>query len=111
MAKYAEFYIYETKHIPLKFKREGILANLKTVIVSINQLDVQINKNQDEVSVDVDNNIIHVYLSQEETGKFQPDRSGKMQVNLYYEDEERDVSVEIDVKVYDNLYKKVIGNE
>ena len=111
MAKYAEFYIYETKLIPLKFKRQGILDNLKEVMVSIKQLNVQINKNEDDLGIDTDNNIINVYLTQEETAKFQPGRSGKMQVNLYYDDKERDVSVEIEVKVYDNLYRKVMGNE
>ena len=112
----ARFYRFETIDIPLEFTPEGVLNNYKHIVVSIAQDGiVQIDKTEDDMIIDVENDKIIVSLSQEETGKFisgnEKVAKAKIQVNIYYENSERDVSAVETIDVYDNLYKKVIADE
>ena len=113
----AKFYRYETVDIPLKFTPAGVLENYKHIVVSIKQENgTQIDKNEDELDIDVNEDTITVSLNQEETGKFtggniETPKKAYIQVNIYYESTERDVSTLGTIDVYDNLYKKVIADE
>lgn len=112
----ARFYRFETIEIPLKFTPTGVLNNYRHIIVSIEQNGIQINKNENELSIDTENDLITISLSQEETSKFYggnlttPEKAN-IQVNIYYESTERDVSTIGTIDVYDNLYKEVITDE
>ncbi len=113
----ARFYKYETIDIPLKFTPTGVLNNYKHIVVSIIQNGIiQIDKTEDDLSIDINEDTITISLSQEETGKFSGGdennpKMAKIQVNIYYENKERDVSTVGIIDVYDNLYKKVIEDE
>jgi len=113
----ARFYRFETVDIPMKLTPVGVLENYSKIIVSIAQEGmVQINKNENELSIDVNNDVITMSLTQEETSKFAGGSNGNprkatIQINIYYESTERDVSTTGTIDVYDNLYKEVIGNE
>ena len=113
----ARFYKYETVDIPLKFTPAGVLEDYSKIVVSIAQSGmIQINKNESELSIDVNEDTITLSLSQEETAKFSGGdennpKIAKIQVNIYYENKERDVSTVGTIDVYDNLYKKVIEDE
>lgn len=113
----ARFYRYETVDIPLKFTPTGVLENYKHIIVSISQDGmVQIDKNENQLSINENEDTITLSLNQEETGKFAGGKSGnpriaEIQVNIYYESTERDVSTIGTIEVYENLYKQVINDD
>lgn len=108
----AHFYRYETAGITLKFKPENVLEDYQKIIVSLRQNgNIQIDKNENELGIDSENGTILINLSQEETGKFEDNNKILVQVNIYYDDESRNVSTMGEIQVYDNLYKKVITNE
>lgn len=113
----ARFYRFETVDIPLKLTPVGVLENYSKIVVSIAQEGMtQINKDESQLGIDVGNDIITLSLSQEETSKFaggncNNPRKATIQVNIYYESTERDVSTTGTIDVYDNLYKEVISNE
>lgn len=111
------FYKYETVDIPLVFTPNEVLEGYKHIVVSIAQdKSVLVNKKEDELEIDVPENKITVHLSQEETARFDGgDRNNpgkaKIQVNIYYNNSERDVSTVGMLDVYDNLYKEVIQDD
>lgn len=107
----ASFYKYETVSIPLKFTPTGVLSNYKHIIVSIVQEGViQIDKDEDDLTINTANDTITFSLTQEETAKFLPTKA-VIQVNIYYNDNERDVSTKATIDILDNLYDKVIADE
>lgn len=107
----ASFYRFETITLPLKFTPTGILDDYKHIVVSISQNGVlQINKDEDDLTIDPSTDTITFSLSQEETGYFIPGRA-YMQVNIYYNDSNRNVSTQAAIDIYDNLYNKVIADE
>lgn len=107
------FYIYETVDLPFQLSREdettGILADCKNVIISFQQLDTLIEKDKSspDVAIDDENDIINVHLSQEDTAAFKPGHVS-IQINILYENMERDTSVEAIVKAYRNLHRAVM---
>lgn len=113
----AHFYTYETVEIPLIFTPNGILDGYSRVVVSVAQDDrIQIDKTEEDLSIDTTTNTITLSLTQQETAKFKggtlnTPRKAHVQVNIYYNNSSRDVSVMKDIDVYDNLYKKVMSNE
>lgn len=113
----ARFYRYETVEIPLIFSPEGVLEGYSKIVVSLNQAGLtQIDKTQDDLDVDVANNTITLNLTQQETGMFaggdnNNPKKVKIQVNIYYNNSNRDVSTVGYIDVYDNLYGRVIDNE
>lgn len=104
----AGFYVYETYPLAIRLKKEGVLTDYQEVVVSISQGNKTLNLTEDRVGVDVDNDTININLSQEETAKFTPKREAKIQVNVYYTDQERDVSAQGTLEVMDNLYKELM---
>ena len=113
----AKFYRYETVNIPLAFTPTGVLEGYEHIVVSVSQGGTtQIHKTEDDLEIDVENDTITLSLSQEETGIFaggdvNTPRKAQIQVNIYYNNNERDVSTVGSIDVYDNLYKRVITNE
>ena len=108
----AHFYRYETAGITLNFTPTAVLEDYEKIIVSLRQNgNIQIDKDESELGIDVENGTILINLSQEETGKFEGNSKILVQVNIYYDDESRNVSTIGEIQVYDNLYKKVITNE
>lgn len=109
------FYVWETVDFPIHLTRsddnEGILENCKDVIISFEQTGILLEKNKDSVDValDIENDIINVHLSQEETGQFKADKSVNIQVNILYEDSERDTSAIATIMAYKNLHKEVMS--
>lgn len=113
----AHFYTYETVEIPLTFTPAGVLEGYRHIVVSIVQDDIaRVDKKDSELSIDTANDTVVVSLTQEETAKFRggndkQSKTAKIQVNVYYENTSRDVSIIKEISVYDNLYKKVIDYE
>lgn len=111
------FYRYETVDIPLVFTPNEVLEGYKHIVVSIAQdKSTRVNKTEDDIDIDVAENKITVHLSQEETGMFDGGdrnnpRKAQIQVNIYYNNAERDVSTVGILDVYDNLYKEVINDD
>lgn len=106
----AHFYIYETKLFSIKFTPSNVLLDYEHIIVSIQQAEVIINKTEKEMEIDKRNGRIYLNLSQEESGRFKKGNA-KLQVNIYYNYHERDVSKQCIIEVRDNIYKKVIQND
>ena len=111
----ARFYTYETVDIPLKFEPEGVLEGYRHIVVSLSQSGIQIDKTEEELGIDVAEDLINISLSQEETAMFNGgDKNNPkqvlIQVNIYYDNTDRDVSCIESIDVYDNLYKKVIND-
>lgn len=104
----AHFYQWETTDLSLRISRAGALADIKNVIVSILQGNILIEKEKDDLGLDEENDIINLHLGQEETGKFNPG-TAHLQVNLYYENTERDTSAQVDVQIRANLHKEVMA--
>lgn len=111
------FYRYETVDIPMVFTPNNVLEGYHHIIVSLAQNNnLKITKKENELDIDVAHNKITFSLSQEETGMFQASddetsRYAKIQVNIYYNNQERDVSTVGLLEVFENLYAEVISNE
>ncbi len=103
----AHFYIYETVTFPITFTPEGVLQEYKHIVVSLSQGVTIVNKTENELTIDADNDRIDVSFSQEETANF-VEGEAIMQVNIYYENTERDVSTQAPIEVRDNIYRQVI---
>ena len=108
----AGFYIYETKPLKILLKRngekaEGILEDYKKIIVTIKQDGTVIEKTGNSVEADVEESTVSIYLSQQETAIFKPG-SAQIQVNVLFEDTERDTSSQGIIHIMDNLHKEVM---
>lgn len=109
----AFFYIWETVDFPIKITSEDeqvkVLENVSNVVVSLKQGTININKDiaDTDIALDIENDIINLHLSQKETGQF---KKGELilQVNILYDDNERDTTAQVAIEALDNLYKKVM---
>ena len=112
------FYQWETARLRLKIQEKDEpeakpLEGYKLIVVSLDQGkgrgmyhgDYFFEAGSPDVSVE--NSYIDLYFSQEEAGKY-ADVTTKVQVNILYDDTERDTTVEGKIKVLNNLYKKVM---
>lgn len=112
----ASFFQYETATIPIKLTRktaeegESVLDGYKSIVISLYQAGNQMDKTGEALGVDIENDTITLPLSQEDTAMFQPGKV-TMQLNIYYDNTERDVSEQCELEVKKNLYKKVMGDE
>jgi hypothetical protein len=108
----ASFYRYETTDITLSFLPDDVLMNYDHIVVSLSQVGgIQIDKTEDDLEIDDTAGVIDFSLSQEETSQFTSGNKVKIQVNIYYADETRNVSTMGEIEVLDNLYKKVMSSE
>lgn len=103
----AHFYIYETVDLPIVLSDPDALQNYEKVVVSISQTDIYELNISDGLGIDVDNATINVHLTQEDTAKFKKG-TAKVQVNIMYQDTQRDVSAMAQIDVLDNLYKEIM---
>ena len=106
----AGFYIFETKPLTLKFKPDGVLVNSREIIVTILQgvSGAMVEKTGADLTINLAENAVELHMSQEETAKFQPG-TALIQVNILYDDEERDTSVQGKMNVYDNLHREIMA--
>lgn len=108
------FFQWETVDFPFQLSREdgttGILTDCKDVIISFAQGSVLLEKNMDspDVALDIENDTVNVHLSQEETGQFMAGKDANVQINILYEDTERDASAEATLSVLRNLHREVM---
>lgn len=116
MASGAFFYLWETVDFPITITADdgatGILNGIANVVVSFGQKNVPIiekDLSTSDVSLDAENDIINVHLSQEDTGKFSTG-DVQVQVNLYYQGTERDATAQGTIQALANLHRKVMGN-
>lgn len=104
----AGFFIWESKPLIIQLEPEGVLDDAKNVIVSFHQMyGANIEKSGAEIMLDLEKTRIECYLSQEETSSFEVG-SAEIQVNILYEDSERDASCKGTLEVWDNLHKEVM---
>lgn len=105
----AGFYLWETTDISIKLSGDGNpLEGWERIVVSIAQNGRPVLELFDEdLGIDVSESRINVHLTQEQTGSFR-EGDAVVQVNVYYSDSERDVSVKGHLTVLDNLHKKVM---
>lgn len=104
----AGFYIYETYDLQITLSDPSALDDYKTVVVSLAQGKTKLNF----TDPGIDEGVINVHLSQEQTALFKPSSNANkvtVQVNIYYTDTERDTSAQGFLEVYDNLYREVIS--
>lgn len=122
MAIRPHFFVYETVSIPLVFEDEmhpetKIFENYDRIVATMTQYDKKkIEKWDDELGIDVENNRINLALNQEETALFdggtkESPKKASIQVNIYYQDKERDTSFEEYIDVYRNTHDEVINDE
>ena len=107
----SSFYRFQTKPYTLHFnKPDDVLDGYSQIIVSLGQGGIEkVIKTNEDLQIDVENNNIIVDFSQEDTGLFRAGEDAELQVNIYYENTERDVSAKVTIKVLDNLHKKIMG--
>lgn len=101
----AYFYIYETVTFPIQLSDTGALQDIDKIIVSLKQKTVQLDKENPDYNEQT--GVINLYLTQEDTALFKQGLVD-LQINLYYDDHERDVTKKVQIQALDNLYKKVI---
>lgn len=106
----AGFYIYETKPLTIKLLQDNlpvVLEDYREIIVTIKQLmsGAVIEKTSKDLDVTPEEGKIVLELSQEDTASFGVGEA-LIQVNVLYEDSERDVSTQGKLKIKDNLHKE-----
>lgn len=111
------FFIYETVDFPLHLSykdttiTEKVLDDYQKIIVSLKQGNILLEKTEEDLGIDPENDIVNIHLTQEETGKFRPNSQAQLQINILYESAERNVSYTVPINVWDNLHKAVIEYE
>lgn len=104
------FYAYETADITIVFKDPTVLEDYNNIIISIRHLKTgkQIDLDAEEsCDIDTAGGTMILHLTQEQTGKF-VEGYVELQINILYDDSERDVTTKSEIRVYDNLHKKVM---
>lgn len=110
-----EIYTYTTPSFTITFKETGVLEDYEKIKVSLKQEGVaQIDK--DDVAVDLEEESIEVNFTQEDTGKLDggtPDEpiKAQLQVNIYYQNTDRNCTSIKTLDVIDNLYQGEMGND
>ena len=108
----AGFYRYETKTFPIEIVGGDGLSGYRKVVVSISQpiygTKLDLHSDKGEIEIVAEENLINVTLSQEQTAKF-VEGDALIQVNILYDNSERDVTAEAVLTVYRNEYEKVMA--
>ena len=113
----AGFYQFETASLRVKVTAEdgsNPLDGFRSIVVSLDQGDGRGMYHGDYAfeagapEVDIAEQTINLDFSQEETGKYAA-MPARVQVNIYYDDAERDATVEGEIEVLENLYRKVMS--
>lgn len=101
------FYRYETAVIPIVLSDKDALKEYETVVVSIAQRGRETRQFSETLGIDPDEGRINVPLSQEDTAAFAAGIA-TVQVNIYYQNTERDVSARANIEVLGNLLEEVM---
>ena len=110
------FHQFETEPLELVIEQEGVeqpLSGYEKVAVSFDQrnaeghchMDFLFDKDAPEI--DVANSTINLRFTQEQSGKFMA-ANANVEVNILYEGGDRMATCEGTVKVFRNLYRKVM---
>ena len=104
----SSFYIWETVSWVLQLIDENassVLDGAEQVVVSFKQGTTRVDiKNP---GLDVQNDQINIRLEQEQTALFNPGPV-QLQVNIYYDNTERDTTVQAAIEALDNLYRRIM---
>ena len=110
------FYIWETYPLTITVSDADAqhgdpspLVDVDSVVVSFRQGTKSVHLSGNRLSLDASDGTIGLELSQAETGKF-VQGTVDVQVNLLYEDSERDTTAMGVLEARDNLYKKVMDH-
>ena len=105
------FYIFETKPLTLNIRPKGVLIGYKDIVVSFRQTHRKgtalVERFTDDLTIDVDKGQIDLTLTQKDTARFAPGVV-TVQVNILYDDAERDVTTTQQIRALDNLHKRVM---
>ena len=110
-----DFFVWQTADFILQLATEEdgdkILENVKNVMVSFEQNGNDIDKDlsSEDVSIDPENDIINVHLSQEETGSFVAGQYVKVQVNILYNGGQRIPTCQALILAGNNIYEEVMS--
>lgn len=102
------FYSWETADIAITLEKDGVLDGIKDVIVSFVQGATRVDFHADDLEIDVATNTLTAHFTQEQAGLFTGNREAAVQVNVLYDDGERDVSARGKVAILPNLYEEVM---
>lgn len=103
----AGFYQYETADLEITLEKDQVFVDAKDVVVSIVQGSTRIDYHADQLDIDTETNTILMHITQEDAGMF-GNSSAVVQVNVLYEDGERDVSAQGTISIFANLFKEVM---
>ena len=119
--KMTEFYVYETVDFSINLTSKtqiAILEDVKDLVISFKQVIknayrnnrafLEKNLSSDDIELDIENSRLNVHLSQEDTSKFIPNNIVQVQINILYNNEERDTSVKGEIMALDNLHEEVM---
>ena len=98
----AFFYPWETVTYKITFDKADALVDYKQLMVAIRQGRKALYKSTDDLEIAGD--VVTLKLSQSETGQFVKG-TAYIQVNILYEDKERDVTAIETLDVRHNLYQ------
>lgn len=107
------FYIWETVNFDLKLTSDTldkVLEGCRDVRISFGQHNQELvgkDLSTKDVTLFPDTDIVRVHLSQTDTSLFTPGEV-IVQVNILYEDMERDTSVQGVILAVNNLHRKVM---
>lgn len=101
------FHSWETPDLELTISPSGSLAGYVDIIVSIQQGSQSVHLHAADLVIDEDK--IFVTLTQEQSGKFDGDRTANVQVNILYDDDIREATTWGEIWVKPNLYRKVMS--
>ena len=110
----AFFYVYETVDFPLQLISEDpepILEGLKNIIVSLGQYNTLVlekDMSSPDIGVDDENDTINLHLTQDDTAKFKPNEDVLIQVNILYDNHERDTTAQATVRALANLHENIM---
>ena len=112
-----DFYVYETVDFSINLTSKtqiAILEDVKDLVISFKQVIknayrnnrafLEKNLSSDDIELDIENS----RLSQEDTSKFIPNNKVQVQINILYNNEERDTSVKGEIMALDNLHEEVM---
>ena len=108
------FYAFETVDFPLQLTAEDfspVLDDVKNVVISLaqqNTVIVEKDMSSNDVSLDTENDIVNLHLTQEDTGAFAPNIDAEIQVNILYNNSLRDTSARGLIAVKPNLHNKTM---
>lgn len=108
------FYQFETTELPIFLSSpddKKVLDDFKEVIITLTQSDcisLEFDSESEQVEINPTDDTITVFLSQEDTGKFNTDKVIAMQLNILYNDTSRNVSIEDYITVLPNLHANIM---